>query len=138
MRKNLAYRDLTAHEAYDMEEILYKEIEHLDMNHPIRLLFMEALWNYKINKWKYDGPTFSMAYKSFWEIPAFIHDWRNSMGYVSRKVDEEMFSIMILLNYPLKYIIQRWFLTTLTPLNILRHYFKGTLKKENPSNLFLL
>jgi hypothetical protein len=141
MRKEIYYTDLLDTQIIAIYDHMLKEVSHLDYNHDLRKLFFLAWRDFAENKFSYDGATFSMARygkEMIWEIAAFIHDWRNSMGYVSRKVDEEMFSIMILLNYPLKYIIQRWFLTRLTPLNILRHYIKGTLKKGNPSNLFIL
>jgi len=138
MRTNRFYRDLTPHEAVDMEDTLYREIETLGINHPIRMLFQQALWDYKIGIWSYDGATFSMSYRSFWEIPSFIHDWRNSKGYVGKAYDDEMFAIMIYLNYPLRYIIQRRILTTLTFLNIFRHWLKGNLRKDKPDLIFKL
>ena len=138
MRKNLAYKNLTAQEAYDMEQILYKEIEHLDINHPIRLLLQEALFDYKVGLWRYDGPTFSKAPKGFWEVAAFIHDWRNSIGYVGYYIDNEMFDIMIYLNYPLFSIRQRYILTRFTLLNMFRYWIKGELKKTKPILMFKL
>lgn len=138
MRLNVRYIDLSAQEAFDMENTLYKEIEHLDRNHIITLLFQEALWDYKIGKWKYDGPTFSKAPKGFWEVASFIHDWRNSMGYVGYYIDDEMFAIMIYLNYPLFSIRQRYLLTRLTFLNMFRHWIKRTYKKLKPKLIFKL
>jgi hypothetical protein len=138
MRKNLSYKDLNAEQAFHMENTLYKEVERLGVHHPISLLLETAIWDYKKGKWKYDGPTFSKIYKDFWEVPSFIHDWRNSMGYVGYKVDTEMFSIMILLNYPMKYISQRYLLTRFTFVNIFIKYITRRLKKNNPTNLFIL
>lgn len=138
MRKDLRYSDLSPDEAQIMEEVLYNEIKELDNNHPIRLLLNEAILDYKIGLCKYDGPTFSKVYKNFWEVPAFIHDWRNSMGYVSYKVDKEMFSMMILLNYPIRYIEQRWMLTRLTFINMFIKYIQGKIKKLDKIELYLL
>jgi hypothetical protein len=130
MRRNLGYRDLSAQQAYDMETNLYSEVNGLSYNHPIRVILDDAIWDYKKGLWKYDGPTFSKAPRGFWEVPAFIHDWRNSMGYVSYSVDEEMFSVMIFLNYQIKYISQRWLLTRFTFINIFIKYITGKLKNK--------
>jgi len=136
MRLNVKYKDLSAQEAYNMEQILYKEVEHLHRDHPIRLLLQEAMWDYKISLWSYDGPTFSKAPKGFWEVASFIHDWRNSMGYVGYYIDDEMFAIMIYLNYPLFSIRQRYLLTRFTFLNMFRYWIKGSLKKSKPTLIF--
>jgi len=136
MRPNLKYKDLSAQEAYDMEQILYKEIESLDRNHVLTLLLEEALWHYKLGLWSYDGPTFSKAPRGFWEVASFIHDWRNSMGYVGYYIDDEMFAIMIYLNYPLFSIRQRYILTRFTFLNMFRYWIKGNLKKSKPTLIF--
>jgi hypothetical protein len=138
MRINVKYRDLSAQEAYDMEQLLYEELRHLDKNHIIKLLFEKALWDYKIGKWRYDGPTFAKAPKGFWEVAAFIHDWRNSIGYVGYYIDNEMFDIMIYLNYPLFSVIQRYLLTRFTFLNMFRHWIKRRLKKLKPTLIFKL
>lgn len=138
MRKNLYYKDLTPKEAFDFEKILSEEINLLPMDHKVRSLFREALIDYKAGLWAYDGPTFSKSYKNVWEIPAFIHDWRNSMGYLSYAVDEEMFSLMILLNYPMEYISQRWILTRFTFLNIFIKYVQHKIKKLDKTKLYLL
>jgi hypothetical protein len=138
MRRNLSYKDLSAHEAVEMETNLYDEVSGLSYNHPIRLLLDDAIWDYKKGLWKYDGPTFVRTPRGFWEVAAFIHDWRNSMGYVSYSVDEEMFSIMIFLNYPIKYIIERWILTRFTFINIFIKYITRKLKIKKPTNLFVL
>jgi hypothetical protein len=138
MRKNLSYKDLNAEQSFHMENTLYNEIHKLGDSHPIFLLLEEAIWDYKKGLWRYDGPTFSKIYKDFWEVPAFIHDWRNSMGYVSYYVDGEMFSIMISLNYPIRYIIQRYLLTRFTFINIFIKYISRKLKIKKPINLFTL
>lgn len=138
MRKNLGYRDLTAQEQADMEFILMNEIQSVPDMHPVRLLLASALFDYKTGVFKYDGPTFSKTHYSFWEVPAFIHDWRNATGFISYTVDTEMFSIMIYLNYPMALISQRYLLTRFTFLNIIRHKIKGTFKNYKPQNLFKL
>lgn len=138
MRRNLSYKDLNAEQALHMETTLYEEVKKLGEEHLVYKLLEEALWDYKKGKWKYDGPTFSKIYKDFWEVPSFIHDWRNSLGYVSYVVDEEMFSVMIVLNYPIEFISQRWVLTRFTLFNIFIKYITGKLKKSDPKNLFIL
>jgi hypothetical protein len=136
MRKNVAYRELSYKEKQEMANSFEKELNGLSINHPIISLLGQAWFSYKHDGWRYDGPTFSRAPRGFWEVAAFIHDYRNSHGYVSKPVDREMFSIMIVLNYPLSSIIQRYWLTRLTWVNIIRHWLKGTLKKSNPQNLY--
>ncbi len=136
MRKNLGYKDLTAQEAFDMEEVLWSEIGFSNVRADLKALLSEAIWDYKVGLWKYDGPTFSKVHQSFWEVPAFLHDWRNSVGYVGREYDDEMFCIMIYLNYPMEHIIQRWKLTRFTFANVWRHKLKGTYKNTKPSLIF--
>lgn len=136
--KNIKYSDLKPQQAYDMEKVLFDEIKDLSINHPIRTLLTLALFDYKIGLWAYDGATFTKEYRNFWEVAAFIHDWRNSKGFVSYKIDDEMFSIMITLNYPIIYISERWLFTRFTFLNKIRHFIKGTLVKKTPYNIYLL
>lgn len=119
--------------------MMHKEMNGLDLNHPIRTLFMYAWEDFKAGKFSYDGPTFVRSrFKSRWELASFLHDWRNSMGNVGRKVDNEMFSVMIALNYPIELIIHRWLFCRLTFVNVLRHRIKGTYKKTIYIKLYQL
>jgi len=106
------------------------EMNGFDFNHPIRELFTFAWEDFKAGKFSYDGPTFVRSrFKRRWELASFIHDWRNSMGNVGSQVDNEMFSVMIALNYPIKLIIERWMFCRFTFVNVWRHKIKGTYKK---------
>lgn len=127
MRKNKWYKDFSPEELKKAYESMQKEMNGLDLNHPIRTLFMYAWEDFKAGKFSYDGPTFVRSrFKSRWELASFIHDWRNSMGNVGYQVDEEFFSVMITLNYPIRFIWKRWILTRLTIFNVWRHMIKGT------------
>ena len=138
MRKNRLYSQLSAHEIFVAENFMRDEMRGLDYKHPIRTLFMLAWEMYKADCFKYDGPTFAKRrhQQTDFEIAALVHDWRNSFGYVGKDVDREMFNIMISLNYPKGLIIQRYWLTRFTFINVIRHWIKGTLKKSNPQNLY--
>lgn len=122
MRKNKYYKDFTFDELSIGHKMMYNEMQLLSNTHFIRTLFHSAWEDFRNNKFKYDGPTFVRSrFKSIWEVAAFIHDWRNSNGFVGYKTDAEFFKIMIHLNYPMNLLIQRWFLTRLTFINIIRH-----------------
>lgn len=139
MRKNKFYSDFSEAELKAGFEMMHKEMNGLDLNHPIRTLFMYAWEDFKAGKFSYDGPTFVRSrFKSRWELASFLHDWRNSMGNVGRKVDNEMFSVMIALNYPIELIIHRWLFCRLTFVNVLRHRIKGTYKKTIYIKLYQL
>jgi hypothetical protein len=115
------------------------EMNGLDFDHSIRELFTFAWEDFKAGKFSYDGPTFVRSrFKSRWELASFIHDWRNSMGNVGSQVDNEMFSVMIALNYPIKLIIERWMFCRFTFLNVWRHKIKGTYKKNIYIKLYRL
>lgn len=109
------------------------------INHPIELLLRKAIADFEAGKFSYDGATFvKERYRSIFEVAAFIHDWRNSMGYVSYFIDKEMFDIMITLNYDLNLIKWRWFLTRFTFLNIIRHRVMCTYVAASPPDLYIL
>jgi hypothetical protein len=93
-----------------------------------------------LHKFSYDGATFLKERNpvTIFEVGAFIHDWRNSKGYVGKEIDNEFLCVMIALNYKPKLIIERWLLMRLTFLNVLRHKIKGTLKNELPINIYKL
>lgn len=139
MRKNKFHSDFTQAEINSGFEMMHREMNGLDFKHPIRTLFLHAWEDFKAGKFSYDGPTFVRSrFKSRWELASFIHDWRNSMGNVGCEVDEEFFSIMIALNYPIHLIIERWLLTRFTFLNVLRHKLKGTYNKNINIKLYQL
>lgn len=127
MRKNKFYSDFSEAKLIMAKRRMEAEMNGLDFDHSIRELFTFAWEDFKAGKFSYDGPTFVRSrFKSRWELASFIHDWRNANGNVGREVDNEFFSVMIALNYPLKLIIERWLLTRFTFLNVWRHMIKGT------------
>lgn len=140
MRKNRLYSELTEVEIRVADAVMKAEMVGLDFKHPVRLLHLMAWKDFKADKFRFDGATFSKRRNAAteFEIAALVHDWRNSNGFVSYEVDEEMFSIMIALNYKLNLILQRYFLTRFTFLNIIRHKIKGTFKNEKPKNIYLI
>lgn len=140
MRKNRYYNQLSATEISVADACMKSELVGLDYKHPIRTLHLLAWNDYAAGKFAYDGPTFSKRkfYATEFELAAFIHDWRNSLGFVSYAIDNEMFSIMITCNYRLELILQRYLLTRFTFLNIIRHKIKGTFKAEKPQFYYVL
>jgi hypothetical protein len=138
MRKNKLYSELSLKQRLRAESAMGYELRGLDYKHPIRTLHMLAWETYKTDGFTYDGPTFAKRRhaETDFEIAALIHDWRNSFGYVGKDVDREMFNIMISLNYPYELIVQRYWLTRFTFLNVIRHWIKGTLKNSTPKNLY--
>jgi len=135
MRRNKYYRD------FELVELLKGEsLMRMEINDPkIESIFNEAWNSFKNNEWSFDGSTFVRSrYKSYWETAAFIHDWRNSMGWVSYSVDREMLDIMKKLGYKKVLIRQRYLFTRLTFINIIRHIIKGNFKKITNDKLYKL
>jgi len=119
---------------------MIQELKVLPKVHPIKELFADAWIDFMLGKFSYDGATFVKERNplTIFEVAAFIHDWRNSNGYVGQKIDREFLCIMIVLNYKPELIIERKLFMLLTPLNIARHRFLSTYKKGVPSNLYQL
>ena len=119
---------------------MIQELKVLPKVHSIRELFASAWIDFSIGKFSYDGATFVKERNpiTIFEIAAFIHDWRNSNGYVGEKIDYEFLCIMIVLNYKPELIIERKLFMLFTPLNVARHRFLSTYKKGVPSNLYQL
>lgn len=139
MRKNKFYSDFSKAELKAGYDKMHRELLIVNYDDLIRLIFVNAWEDFKAGKFSYDGPTFVRSrFKSRWELASFIHDWRNSMGNVGREVDNEFFSVMIALNYPIKLIIERWLLTRFTFLNVWRHKLKGTYNKNIEIKLYQL
>lgn len=138
MKKNKTYRQFTYAELSEGYSYMDSEMRHLDFKHPIRMILLSAQMDFLEEKFSYDGATFvkERTNETVFEVAAFIHDWRNSMGYVSYKIDREFIDIMICLNYDWMLILKRYLLTRFTFLNIIRHAVKGTIKKELPSYLY--
>jgi len=138
--KSKYYNDFSEAELRIGYNSMIQEIKSLPIGHAIRDLFASAWIDFQIGKFSYDGATFVKERNplTIFEVAAFIHDWRNSKGYVGRKIDREFLSIMIVLNYKPELIKERIFFLVLTPLNIARHRFLSTYKKGVPSNLYQL
>jgi len=138
--KSKYYNDFSEAELRIGYNSMIQEIKSLPLGHAIRDLFASAWIDFQIKKFSYDGATFVRERNplTIFEVAAFIHDWRNSKGYVGRKIDREFLSIMIVLNYKPELIKERIFFLVLTPLNIARHRFLSTYKKGVPSNLYQL
>jgi hypothetical protein len=140
LTKNKFFSDFTDDEIIIGYNSMLKELSILPINHPIRVLF-DFVWDcFENEKFSYDGATFvKERYKNtIFEVAAFIHDFRNYLGYVGKEIDRELLCIMIILNYKPELIIQRKILMLLTPINILRHIKNKNYKKELPKNLIQL
>lgn len=118
---------------------LRAELSTIPTNPKISELLEQAISDFDKGLWGYDGATFvTERFRShIWEVPSFIHDWRNSNGFVGKQVDNELFNIMHHLNYPKKMIRNRRFLCNFVFLNVLRHKILGNYKRTNVSSLFL-
>ena len=140
IRKSKYYNQFTEDELRIGYNSMIQEIKSLPLGHAIRELFSSAWIDFQIGKFSYDGATFVKERNpiTIFEVAAFIHDWRNSKGYVGQKIDREFLCIMIVLNYKPELIIERKLFMLLTPLNIARHRFLSTYKKGVPSNLYQL
>jgi len=138
--KSKYYNQFTQEEIRIGYNSMCQEIKVLPLGHSVRELFASAWIDFSIGKFSYDGATFVKERNpiTIFEVAAFIHDWRNSKGYVGRKIDREFLCIMIVLNYKPELIKERIFLLVLTPLNVARHRFLSTYKKGVPSNLYQL
>lgn len=140
IRKSKYFNDFLEAEIQIGYNSMIQEIKILPLGHSVRELFASAWMDFSIGKFSYDGATFVKERNpiTIFEVAAFIHDWRNSKGYVGRIIDREFLSIMIVLNYKPELIIERKLFMLLTPLNIARHRFLSTYKKGVPSNLYQL
>ena len=138
IRKSKYFNDFLEAEIQIGHNSMMQELKVLPKVHPIKELFASAWIDFSIGEFSYDGATFVKERNplSIFEVAAFIHDWRNSKGYVGQKIDREFLCIMIVLNYKPELIKERIFLLVLTPLNIARHRFLSTYKKGVPINLY--
>ena len=137
--KNRYIHQISGSEWAEGKSFMLSEVVDLDTYHSVRVLLRQAILDYETGKFSYDGATFVRERSiSIFEVAAFIHDWRNSMGYVSKEIDKEMFDIMILLNYPIELIKERLFFTKFTFLNVWRHKLLGNKLKQTPINLYKL
>ena len=145
IRKSKYYNQFTEDELRIGYNSMIRELEILPKVHPIRDLFASAWIDFQIKKFSYDGATFVRERNplTIFEVAAFIHDWRNSKGYVGRKIDREFLCIMIVLGYDFKLIKKRKILMNLTFINVFRRMFlqllyskKNFYKKGLPKNIY--
>ena len=138
IRKSKYFNDFLEAEIQIGHNSMIQELKVLPKVHPIKELFADAWIDFMLGKFSYDGATFVKERNplTLFEVAAFIHDWRNSKGYVGEKIDYEFLCIMIVLNYKPELIKERIFFLVLTPLNVVRHLFLSTLKKGVPINLY--
>ncbi len=121
------------------KQFMLTELHPYRWRSEVRQLLYKAISDFESGKFSYDGATFvKERSESLFEVAAFLHDWRNSMGYVSYHVDREMLDIMITLNYNLNLIKWRWLLTRFTFLNIIRHKILCTYVGSKPDDLYKL
>lgn len=138
IRKSKYFNDFSEAEIRIGYNSMLKELEVLPEVHPIRELFAETWIDFIMGKFSYDGATFVKERNplTIFEVAAFIHDWRNSNGYVGKEIDREFLSIMVALNYKHNLIIERWLFMRFTFLNVLRHKILGNLNNKSPDDLF--
>ena len=139
-QKNIKIFDLTPIQRRIADAVMCAELVTIPNKHPIRAIYAEAWQAFKMGEFTYDGATFVKERNggSVFEVAALIHDWRNSTGCVGKAADQEMFDIMIRLNYPLPLILERWFYCRFTFVNVIRHRAKKTLCKELPAGIYKL
>lgn len=137
MKRFKYYNEFSKHELEEGYNFMTKELEILSYDHPIHLLFQRACDDFVDNQFGYDGATFVRERShSLFEVAAFIHDWRNSKGYVGKEIDREFFTIMEVLDYPKSLIRWRKFLCHFTFLNILRHKLLKSYNHNSPKDLY--
>ena len=138
IRKSKYYNQFTQEEIRIGYNSMCQEIKVLPLGHSVRELFASAWIDFQCGKFSYDGATFVKERNplTIFEVAAFIHDWRNSNGYVGQKIDKEFLNIMIALNYKHNLIIERWLFMKFTFLNVLRHKILGNLNNKSPDDLF--
>lgn len=140
MLKNRYYKDFTRIQLQVGDALMRSEMVGLDYKHPIRMLHMEAWESFKRGEWSYDGATFVKERfgHSVFELASFIHDWRNSMGFVGKYIDKEFIDIMITLNYPFRLILERWLWMRFTFANVWIHKIKNTYSSNKPILIYAL
>lgn len=138
IRKSKYFNQFSEAEIQIGHNAMIQELKCLPKVHPIKELFADAWIDFMLGKFSYDGATFVKERNSLtiFEVGAFIHDWRNSKGYVGKAIDNEFLCIMVALNYKPNLIIERWLFMRFSFLNVLRHKIFGTYKKGLPTNIY--
>lgn len=141
MHKNRFHTEFTEKQLLDAKCYMLEEIAIAPKEYQEQLIdLFYHYWRKFLNgDFSVDGATFIAEETGcFFNIWWFIHDARNSDGYVGKAIDNEMIDIMTLTNTPSKYYRQAVPLLCFTFVNVIRHYFKGTLKSELPNNLIVI
>lgn len=86
---------------------MIQELKVLPKVHPVKELFADAWIDFMLGKFSYDGATFVKERNplTLFEVSAFIHDWRNSNGYVGRKIDREFLLYLLIIILLIKAIL---------------------------------
>ena len=137
MERNRYYNDFTKQQIIIGYNSMLDELVNLPETHKIITVYNEAWKSYISNEWSYDGATFvrEKSNKTIFEVAAFIHDYRNSMGFVGYYIDSELFRVMKILKYKKSDIILRYILTRMTFLNVIRHKYNKSYRNDKPTNL---
>lgn len=140
IRKSKYYKEFSNEELRIGHNSMIQELKVISKVHPIKELFADAWIDFMLGRFSYDGATFVNERNplTIFEVGAFIHDWRNSYGYVGKEIDNEFLSIMVALNYKPRLIVQRWVLMRFTFLNVLRHKLLLNYKITQLTNIFQL
>lgn len=139
--KNRYYYEFSDKELHEGKCYMIEEIEQASKKYQEQLIGVFYYYWRKFMKGEFavDGATFIDEEDGcFFNIWWFIHDGRNSEGYVSKSVDSEMLDIMILTNTPNKHFKQAIPYLKFTWLNVIRHIIKCTYKRKKPSNLIVI
>ncbi len=140
--RNKFYNDFKYSEIHLGLSYMRSELAHLDNDDTLIKLFELAWLSFVNGDFSYDGATFVKERNSetVFEVASFIHDFRNSLGYVSKEIDKEFVSIMIVLNYDINLILERYFfMAAFTWLNVLRHkYWLKDLRNSKPIHYYEL
>ena len=143
--KSKYYKDFSEAEIEIGYNSMIQELKVLPFNHDIKALFLDAWIDFKAGKFSYDGATFvkERYNHTLFEVVAFGHDRRNSLGHVGKEIDQELIDIMTVLGYDEKLIKKRKQLMKLTFINVYRRKFlqflypkKNFYKKELPTNIY--
>jgi hypothetical protein len=132
------FNDFTEDELRIGHNFMLNELKVLPKEHEIKELFADAWIDFMLQKFSYDGATFlkQRSNDTIFEVASFLHDWRNSKGYVGKEIDKEFISIMTALKYDFYMMLDRWLLMRLTFLNVIRHKFLSNYKAQLPKNLY--
>jgi len=138
--KDRGYSDFTAEELKSgfefMQNSITNNVNDRHVADELYKLLYKRWQQFKDGEFKVDGATFvSEQEGNYFNLWWFNHDARNKYGYVGTEIDNEMLTIMILLNVPQSHFrdIIPWF--SFTWINTVRHILTGNRKNELPNDL---